>query len=84
VLESIASIVVTEAHTQFNLPDNWEPSGKITADYIKSVCSRAVDWTPETQDQVTGAELTKAIRAIHIGTFREAGGAIAIRDTNNE
>ena len=56
----------------------------MTADYLKSVASRAVDWTPETREQVSGAELTKAIRAIDIGTFREVGGAIAIRNTEHE
>ena len=84
VLESIASIVVTEARGQFRLQDDWQPSGKVTHDYVKAVASRAADWTPETREQVTGAELSKAIRSIHIGIYREAGAAVAVRDSQHE
>jgi HK97 family phage portal protein len=84
VLESIASIVTTEARAQFRLPDTWEPSGKVTHDYIKGLSARATEWTTETRDQITGAELSKAIRSIHIGIFREAGAAIAIKETQHE
>lgn len=84
VLESIASIVETEARTEFSLSDDWKPSGKVTADHLRSIASRAADWTPETRDEVTGAEISKAIRAIHIGIFREAGAAVALRDSQHE
>jgi HK97 family phage portal protein len=84
VLEAVASIVVTEARSQFNLPDDWEPSGKVTHDYVKGVAIRAADWTAEMRDQIVGAELTKAIRAIHIGIYREAGAAVALKDKQHE
>jgi hypothetical protein len=55
----------------------------VTHDYIKGLALRAADWTPEAREQVTGAELTKAIRSIHIGIFREAGAAIALGETQH-
>jgi HK97 family phage portal protein len=82
VLESIASIVAAEARSQFKLPDTWKPSDKVVRDYLKSAASRADSWTAENRDQSAGAELTKAIRSIHIGLFRDAGAAVATRSTN--
>jgi HK97 family phage portal protein len=80
VLESIASIVEAEARTQFSLGDEWKPSDKTTREYLKAAATRAADWTAETRDTSAGAELSKAIRAIHLGIFREAGAAIALKD----
>jgi HK97 family phage portal protein len=84
VLESISSIVLTEARNQFGLPDTWTPSDKVSRDYIKSVANRASEWSAEYRDATAGAELGKAIRSIHIGIFREAGAAIATRTINAE
>jgi HK97 family phage portal protein len=82
VLSSIASIVTTEARAQFKLPDTWTPSDKMVRDYIKSASTRAQDWTELNKDQAAGAELSKAIRSIQIGIFRDAGAAVASRSTN--
>lgn len=84
VLVAIASIVVTEARSQFRLGDDWQPSGKVAHEYVKGLAARAVEWTPETRDQITETELLKAIRSIHIGIFREAGAAVALKDSPNE
>jgi HK97 family phage portal protein len=78
VLDSIASLVETEARSQFNLPDAWKPSDKIIRDCIKSISSRADNWTPETKMQNASTELNKAIRSIHVNTYREAGAAVAL------
>jgi HK97 family phage portal protein len=80
VLESISQIVVTEARSQFRLPDVWEPSDKIIRDCIKSVSTRAIDWKPETKLQNASSELNKAIRSIHLNIYREAGAAIALQN----
>jgi HK97 family phage portal protein len=82
VLDSISSLVVTEARSQFNLPDDWNPAEKIIKDHIKAASSRAKEWTPETKEQAASVELNKALRSLHIGIFREAGATVAIRSTN--
>lgn len=82
VLTSIASIVTTEARSQFSLPDTWTPSDKAVRDHVKSASTRAQDWTELNKDQAAGVELSKAIRSIHIGIFRDAGAAVASRSTH--
>jgi hypothetical protein len=82
VFESISSLVLTEARSQFNLPDDWNPAEKVIKDLIKAAASRAQDWTPETKEQAASVELNKALRSLHIGIFREAGATVAIRSTN--
>ena len=84
ILQSISSIVVTEARSEFDLPDTWEPPASVIRDYLKSASTRAADWTPETRDQAAGAELAKAMRSLHIGIYREAGSAVALRTINAE
>jgi len=79
LLDSVSSIVIAEARSEFDLPDDWMPSVKIVREYIKSAATRAQDWTPDNSDVLSGAELTKAIRSIHINIFREAGAAVAAR-----
>jgi hypothetical protein len=80
VLETITSIVVAEARSQFTLSEDWEPSSKVLHDYLKGVATRAAHWTAENRDQIVGGELTRAIRAIHIGIYREAGAAVALKE----
>lgn len=90
VLESICQIVVAEARCQFGLADGWNPSEKIIKDCIKSVSSRAQEWTAEAKVQTSSSELNKAIRSIHLNIYREAGAAVALtnppklRNTNDE
>ncbi|MGF7180395.1 phage portal protein [Tunturiibacter psychrotolerans] len=84
VLESIVSIVTTEARSQFKLPDTWKPSDKVVRDYLKSAASRADSWTVDNREQSAGAELSKAFRCIHIGLFRDAGAAVATRSNTHE
>lgn len=79
LLDSISSLAITEARKQFKLPDTWMPSDKAAKDYLKGVTTRAAAWTPEGKDAAIGEELSRALRTIHIGTFKEAGSAIAIR-----
>jgi HK97 family phage portal protein len=83
VIDSISSLIVTEARKQFGLPDEWQPSDKIGREYLKAAASRAADWTAENRDESAAAELAKAIKTIHIGVFRDAGAAVAIRSTND-
>lgn len=80
IVQSISSLIVTEARSQFNLPDEWTPSDKIVRDYIKSASDRASEWTPDNASTVSGSEMSKAIRSIHINIFREAGAAVATRN----
>jgi HK97 family phage portal protein len=81
VLASIVSMVTTEARRQFSLSDTWQPSDRIVRDYVKAASSRAPEWTTESRDQVASSELIRAIKSIHIGVFRDAGAAVAIRSS---
>ena len=82
VLASISSIITTEARAEFKLTDTWMPADKSIREYLKGVAVRSTDWMPETREQVSGAELSKAIRSLHIGIYREAGAAVATRNIN--
>jgi HK97 family phage portal protein len=79
ILDSIISIVTTEARKQFTLPDDWQPSEKITKDYLKAAASRAATWTEENRTQAASQELHKATQAAHIAVYREAGAALALK-----
>jgi HK97 family phage portal protein len=81
LIDSITSVVVGEARKQFGLPDDWTPSDKAAKEYIKSAAGRAEAWTAENRNQSASVELSKALRALHIGIFREAGAAVALRTT---
>jgi len=48
---------------------------------LKSIVTRSTEWTPEKADEVTGAELSRALRAIHLNIFRDAGAAVALQGT---
>lgn len=80
ILQSISSLIVTEARSKFDLPDDWTPSDKIVRDCIKNASSRANEWTTDNASSVSGSEMSKAIRSIHTNIFREAGAAIATRN----
>lgn len=79
VLDSITAIIITEARNQFSLPDTWTPADKLVRDYLKGVSTRSADWTAEAKVQIAGAEMSKAIRSIHIGVFSAAGATVAQR-----
>ena len=78
ILQSIAHIAIAEARTRFELDDSWNPLDRITKDAVKSIATRAADWTDAEKQQISATELHKAIRSIHINTFREAGAALAL------
>lgn len=84
LVESITSVVIGEARKQFSLADDWTPSDKIAKEYIKSASMRAPTWTAENRNESASAELYKALRSIHIGLYREAGAAVALRNTHAE
>jgi HK97 family phage portal protein len=79
ILDSIISVVTTEARKQFNLPDDWQPSEKIAKDYFKAAASRAATWTDDNRTQAASQELYKATQAAHISVYREAGAALALK-----
>ena len=82
VLESIAAQFEDEARARFALLDTWKSTAdKITRDHLKSIVTRSTEWTPEKADEVTGAELSRALRAIHLNIFRDAGAAVALQGT---
>lgn len=83
LMDSVMAVATSEARKQFSLPDEWQPSEKIAKDYIKSAASRATVWTAENRDQAASQELYKATQAAHIGVFRDAGAAIALRSSND-
>jgi hypothetical protein len=84
VLEGITELIEGEARSQFNLDAEWHNSGKVTRDYLKGLTTRSIDWTPENKLEATQQEVRKAIRALHIGIYREAGATVAEKGFENE
>ena len=79
-LRSILDQVEAQAQARFDLPEGWHgyAGEKIVSDHLKTIAQRAQIWTPETATQNAGIELTKAIRAIALHTYRDAGAAVAL------
>jgi HK97 family phage portal protein len=79
LMESVITVASGEARKQFGLPEDWQPSDKIAKDYIRSAAARSATWTAENRNQAASQELYKATQAAHLGVFRDAGAAVAIR-----
>ena len=79
-LRSILDQVEAQAQARFNLRDGWhgDAGEKIVTDHLKTIAQRAKSWTPETAAHNAGIELNKAIRAIALHTYRDAGAAVAL------
>jgi HK97 family phage portal protein len=78
VLEAIAAEAIRQAVTTFRLkPDAEFGQEKILRDYRSSLAKRAAEWKAELDETEASAELARAIRAITIGIFREAGSVLA-------
>lgn len=79
VLETIAAEAIRQAVTVFRLEENHADLGheKILRDYRGSLAKRAAEWKDELGEAEASAELARAVRAITIGIFREAGSLIA-------
>jgi hypothetical protein len=78
-LGSLSRVFVDAARAQFRLPDTWIPAtDKLIREHLKSIGKRAGDWTPAKVEEITGTELQKAVRALHINIFRDAGAAVAL------
>jgi hypothetical protein len=84
VLESIAELIEGEARVQFNLDAEWRNSGKVSREFLKSLSIRSVDWTAENKAETTQQEVKKAVRALRLGIYREAGAAVAERGLKDE
>ncbi len=78
LLDSMTSIITTEARSEFKLPDDWTPT-KPAADYLKGAATRSAEWTVEGKDQAAGSELTRAVRSLHYAIYRDASAAVAKR-----
>jgi HK97 family phage portal protein len=78
VLESISELLLTEARSQFKLPDDWNPAQKAVRDCIKSAASRAREWSAEEKVKFASMELSKALRSLHFAIYREAGATLAL------
>lgn len=78
ILESAASLILTDARSQFNLPETWDPAQKAIKDVIKSAASRSDKWAAETKEQDASLELNKALRSLHFAIYREAGATVAL------
>ena len=84
VLESIAELIEGEARVLFNLDAEWRYSGKVSREFLKSLSIRSVDWTAENKAETTQQEVKKAVRALRLGIYREAGAAVAERGLKDE
>lgn len=77
LLVSVQELVESEARSHFRLAPDWHASDKYVKEYIKGAALRATDWDSEKRLDITAAELSKAIRSIYFGVYREAGAAVA-------
>jgi HK97 family phage portal protein len=85
LLDSLSGLFTDAARTQFKLTDAWKPdTDKLVREHLRGIEKRAADWTPEQSEQSTGIELNKAVRALHIKIFRDAGAAVAITNLGTE
>ena len=84
VLESITDLIEGEARSEFALDAEWHNSGKVARDYLKGLSTRAADWTAENKLEATRHEVCKAVRALRIGIYREAGATVAEKGLQDE
>lgn len=85
VLAAISEQISDVARVQFRLTPAWEPGvDKLIHDHLKSVEKRAADWAAEKLEEIAGMELSKAVRALHIAIFKDAGATLAIKEHRNE
>jgi HK97 family phage portal protein len=79
LLVSISAVFIDAARAQFSLTDTWNPAtDKLIREHLKSIEKRAAGWTADKADEITGLELQKAVRALHINIYRDAGAAVAL------
>lgn len=78
VLEAIAAEAIRQAVVTFRMEENNTDLGheKILRDYRNSLAKRAAEWKGELAEVDMDAELARAVRAITIGIFREAGSVL--------
>jgi hypothetical protein len=81
VLTAICEEAERQAGIKFDLNDGWNTmQERSIKDVLKTMEKRAADWTAEKADEFAGQEFTKAVRAIVLNTYREAGAAIATKE----
>lgn len=78
-LETIAAEAIRQAVIACCLEENHADLGheKILRDYRTSLLKRSADWKTELDEAEASAEVARAVRAITIGIFREAGSVLA-------
>lgn len=81
VLTSICEEVERQAGLKFDLNDHWNDCQERTLrDVVKSMEKRAGDWTEDKSTEFAGIEFNKAVRAIVLNVYRDAGAAVALKE----
>jgi len=77
VLQVISDEAKRQASTAFKLRKDFDAgTERLIRDHIKGMEKRASSWSKETAEETATAEITKAVRALVFGMFREAGAAV--------
>ncbi len=80
VLTSISEEVDRLAAQRFALDGGWnESQQRNIREALKAIEKRAADWTADQVDDVTGQEFTRAVKAIVLSTYRDAGAVTALK-----
>ncbi len=84
-LRSILEQVQAQATARLSAPEGWQvPSGdKVITDHLRTLVQRAQSWSAESVNHNAGLELNKAIRAITLNTYRDAGAAVALQEVEH-
>ena len=79
VLTTIADEAIRQAKATLRVAVDYKPDvTSILRDVYRSIEKRAAAWTPESVDTNTEIELTKAVKAILIGTFNDAASSLIV------
>jgi HK97 family phage portal protein len=77
VLQVISDEAKRQASTAFKLRKDFDAgTERLIRDHLKGMEKRASSWSKETAEETATAEITKAVRALVFGMFREAGAAV--------
>ena len=79
VLTTIADEAIRQAKATLRVAVDYKPDvTSILRDVYRSIEKRAAAWTLESVDTNTEIELTKAVKAILIGTFNDAASSLIV------
>lgn len=85
ILRSISDAAEQYAAEQFDLSREWHGDlDGVVRDHLKAIDKRASSWTADGVDDIAANEMRKAVRALSINIFREAGARVALKGSKDD